>query len=184
MRAYSRLPEGYRLKERIDLIRNRKQLLFVNGLSIALAVLTVAAGFLLKPAAARFGWLQCLVATAAIAVYIVGHEAVHGVLMWLISREKPRFGFKLMYAYAGSTAYFDKRAYLLIAIAPLAVWAIVLGVLAFALPAVCFWPVWAVQVMNVSGAAGDLYVFFHLIGHAPSILVQDDGAAMKVYLPD
>lgn len=183
MKAYARLPQGFRFQERIDLVKNRKQLITVNVLSIALAALTVAAGFVFRPQNASFGWLQWIFAFAGIALYIVGHEAVHGVLMWLISHEKPRFGFKLMYAYAGSSAYFDKPAYLLIAIAPLAVWTIVLSVLAFVLPAVCFWPVWVVQVTNVSGAAGDLYVFFHLINRPRTILVQDDGAAMTVWRP-
>lgn len=181
MRAYARLPGGYRFQERIDLVKNRKQLIRVNVLSIALAVLSVAAGLLLKPAGAPFGWLQWLAAIVGTAAYVIGHEAVHGVLMWLISHQKPRFGCKLMYAYAGSSAFFDKHAYLLIAIAPLAVWTTVLGVLAAALPAVCFWPVWAVQVMNISGAAGDLYVFFHLLNRPRTMLVQDDGTAMTIW---
>ena len=181
MKAHSRLPDGYRLQERIDLLKNRKQLVRVNVLSIVLAVITVILGFLFQPDGANLPFWQLLAAIVATAVYIIGHEAVHGVLMWLISREKPRFGFKLMYAYAGSTACFDKAAYLLIAIAPLIVWTAVLSVLAFTLPDVCFWPIWMVQVMNVSGAAGDLYVFCHLLPRPRTILVQDDGTAMKVY---
>lgn len=185
MKAYEQLPTGYRLHERIDLVKNRRQLIFVNALSIVLAVVTLLIGLWLQPEAQPSDALrlfeQAAAGFAGVAVYIAGHEAVHGVLMWLISRRKPRFGFKLMYAYAGSTAYFDKAAYLLIAIAPLAVWTVVLSVLAAALPPVCFWPVWAVQIMNISGAAGDLYVFFHLLNHPRSTLVQDDGTAMTVW---
>ena len=183
MKAYMRLPEGYRFQERIDLVKNRKQLITVNVLSIALAALTVAAGFLFRPQNASFGWLQWIFAFAGIALYIVGHEAVHGVLMWLISHEKPRLGFKLMYAYAGSSAYFDKPAYLLIAIAPLAFWTPVLCALAVLVPPGWFWVVWAVQIGNISGAAGDLYVFFRMLQKPQNTLVQDTGTAMTVYLP-
>ena len=189
--AKEKLPPGYRLAERIDLVKNRRQMLLVNGLAILLAVLMVLLGILIQPqgAAAIFDEealhfaLKCGVAAAASLVYIVGHEAVHGVFMWRISRKKPRFGFSFTYAYAGSDAFFAKSAYLVIALAPVVVWSVLLCLLCALLPAEWFWVVWLIQISNISGAAGDFYVFCRILKKPDAVLVQDTGTAMTVYLP-
>ena len=71
---------------------------------------------------------------------------------------KPRYGFTVMYAYAASDACFCRRDYILIALAPVVVWGLVLGVLAALADGGWFWVVWMIQAINLSGAAGDLYV--------------------------
>lgn len=188
MRAFDKLPQGYRLVQRFDLVHQRGQLRAVSALALALLALTILTGAVMQPQDGRFfddGFLpvllRLLAALAGSAVYIVAHEAVHGALMWLISRKRPRFGFSLMYAYAGSAAYFDKRAYLLIAIAPVAVWTPALACAALCVPSGWFWAVWAVQALNISGAAGDVYLFASLLKKPPTVLVQDSGTAMLVY---
>ena len=191
--AKEKLPAGYRLAARIDLIKNRRQLLLVNGLAIALMLLTIAAGILLQPQGADnvfeliddpWGFaLKALVAVLGTLGYIVGHEAVHGVCMWLYSHSKPHFGFSLAYAYAGSQLYFAKLPYMVIAIAPVAAWGVLLGLLAALLPAAWFWPVWIIQITNISGAAGEFYVFVRMIHQPASVLVQDTGTAMSLWKP-
>ncbi len=178
--AKEKLPEGYRLRERIDLMKNRRQFWTVNGLAILLAALCIVPAAILRPI--RFDW-RLLIAAVGVCGYIVAHEAVHGVLMWLISRSKPNFGLTLAYAYAGSQMYFAKGGYLLIAIAPLLFFGVLLSVLALALPSEWFWPVWIIQIMNVSGSAGDVYVFCKMLRKPRQVLVQDTGTAMSVYLP-
>lgn len=101
--------------------------------------------------------------------------------MWLLSREKPHFGFTLMYAYAGSEVYFGKAAYLIISVSPVLLWGVLLAVLTAALPTAWFWPLWMVQVLNISGSAGDFYVFFKILSKPGSVLIQDNGTAMRVY---
>ena len=185
LRAFEKLPASYRLMQRMDLVRNRKLLKLITALSVVLAVLTVIWGILLMPDAPKAVWwmilLRVLAGIAAYAAYIVGHEAVHGVLMWLISRQKPAFGASLMYAYAGSKVFFGKAAYLLIAIAPLAFWTPVLCALAALVPPGWFWVVWAVQIGNISGAAGDLSMFLRVLKLPSSALIQDSGTAMNLY---
>jgi len=188
--AREKLPQGYRLKERIDLLRSRRQLKRVMCISlagVAAGILWgILAGISLSSLAAGRWYMaivRLLVLAAGIALYIIGHEAVHGALMWLISRTKPRFGFKLMYAYAGSKSYFSKWAHICIALAPLVFWGIFLLVLAFALPPEWFWVVWGVQITNISGAAGDLYVTFRMLPKPSHALVQDTGTVMTVFLP-
>ena len=191
--AKEALPKGYTEAERIDLVKNRRQMLLVNGLAIVLTVLMIVLGILIQPDGADVLFnlkengfqtaFQCLILAIGIFAYIAGHEAVHGILMWYFSRIKPRFGFSFSYAYAGSDIYFFKKPYLVIAIAPLAVWTALLCACLLLVPAGWFWVVWFIQIANISGAAGDLYVFFRMLQKPQNTLVQDTGTAMTVYLP-
>lgn len=114
-------------------------------------------------------------------LYIVLHELVHGIFMKRFSGIKPNYGFTLMYAYAGSTAYFNKKHYIIIALAPIVVWGIVLTIINCFVPASWFWVVYFIQIMNISGAAGDLYVTYKFSKMPKNILVHDSGVAMTVY---
>ena len=191
--AKDALPEGYHRTETIDLLHNRKQLLLVNGLAIVLAVLLIGLGILVQPEGAAEALhiaadplafaLKCLVAALASVGYIIGHEAVHGAFMWHYSHCKPHFGLSFAYAYAGSDAYFAKGAYLVIALAPVTLWTLLLVLIQLLLPPDWFWVVWLIQISNISGAAGDLFVSQHLRKAPSTVLVQDDGTSMKVFLP-
>ena len=191
--ARENLPENYAESEKIDLVKNKKQMLLVNGLALVLAAALLFLGILIQPEGAEniFDFennalltaLKCLVLCACLFAYIVGHEAVHGAFMWYYSRKKPHFGLSFTYAYAGSEVYFAKRPYLVIALAPLVVWGVLLGVINLLVPADWFWVVWFIQLNNVSGAAGDLFVSVLMSKKPADVLVQDTGTAMTVYLP-
>ena len=188
--AKEKLPQGSRLKERIDLLRNRRQLKRVMYISVAGVVIGILLGLTIGspiPLLISGGWhmaiLRLLALIAGICLYIGGHEAVHGALMWLISRKKPRFGFKLMYAYAGSSVFFSKWAHFCIALAPLIFWGVFLLWIVRFLPPDWFWVVWGVQITNISGAAGDLYVAFRILPQPSRALIQDTGTVMTLYLP-
>lgn len=166
-------------------MHQRGQLRTIAALSLALLAASILLGAVLQPQDGsffdRYFLWKLLAALAGSAAYIVLHEAVHGMLMWLMSRKKPSFGFSLMYAYAGSRAYFDKSAYLLIALAPVGLWTPLLWQLALLVPSGWFWAVWAVQALNLSGAAGDVYMFARMLRKPRTVLVQDSGTAMLVY---
>ena len=137
-------PKGYRQVGAMDFVRNRRELLTVNGLALAVAVAMVAFGIWRYPFAPTWNFMRANVWTwfllaAMCFAYISLHELTHGVLMHLLSGVKPKYGFKLCYAYAGSRAYFDRRSHNVIALAPLLVWGIALFALERALPAEWFW---------------------------------------------
>jgi len=44
-----------------------------------------------------------------------------------------------------------------------------------------FWVVYILQICNISGAAGDLYISFRLRKLPDDILVQDSGVSMRVF---
>ncbi len=188
------LPEGYRMIADIDLQKNKKLMLLVNGIALIIMIAMIVPVLFVVPFSTVFGGgasqgierifmpLVKLVATlAALAVYIILHELVHGICMKAITKVKPRYGFTGIYAFAASDAYFGKASYLLIALAPVVLWGIVLAVMLPFIPASWFWVVYFVQIQNISGAAGDLYVTCRMLRMPKDILVLDSGTAMKVY---
>ena len=185
MTAPLQLPEGYREVSRIDLEKNKTQMVLVNVLSVIVAVVVLIPMLLLAPAEAEFIHepLDVVILLAGMFGYIILHEAVHGVCFWAFSRQKPRFGWKSAYAYAASDCYYRKGPYLVIALAPVVLWGVVLAVMAALLPAECYWTVQLIQLINLSGAAGDLYVTWLLSRMPKDILIQDAGVAMQVFAP-
>ncbi|MBE5801304.1 MAG: DUF3267 domain-containing protein [Clostridiales bacterium] len=179
------LSAGYVLDETINLTKDKKQATIVSILGLSLVLVMVVIGCVIAPLPffQSMNLFKLAVALVGYVAYIVLHEAVHGVFMWLFSRKKPHFGLSWQYAYAGSYAYFAKAAYLIIGLAPLAVWGMVLLLLAYAVPAEWFWAIWLIQVMNVGGSGGDLFVVAKIIRKPANIRVQDDGTKMKVYVP-
>lgn len=185
------LPNGYRPIRRVDLQKDRKTAVWVNLFSLLLLAAMIVPVLFAVPfnlfdpqdggMAVYFARLAVLI--AALLVYLVLHELVHGVFIWFFSGRMARFGFTGLYAYAGSEAYFKKSSYLIIALAPIVVWGMVLLVLNFLVPPDWFWVIYLIQAINISGAAGDLYVTVLFARLPKHILVQDIGTAMTVYAP-
>ena len=106
-------------------------------------------------------------------LYMVLHELVHGICMKYFGTPKVNYGFAGLYAYAGSNAYFTKKPYIIIALAPVVVWGIVLLVINLFVDASWFWCVYFIQICNISGAVGDIYVTYKFSKMPKDILVQD-----------
>ena len=190
MHCFHHLPGGYRESLRIDLQKDRKSALLVNSAAVLSALALLWIGNRLVPLRGAFlggdgPWIPLLrlaVMWVGLAAYIVLHELTHAAAMKLCGAGKLRFGFTGLYAFAGSEGdYFDKRAYRLIALAPLLVWTLLLALARLAVPRGWFWVVWFIQLMNLSGSAGDIYVTLRLVSLPDTILVRDTGVEMTVY---
>lgn len=189
MKTQRTLPENYTKLLDIDLQKNKKLALLVNMLALAIAAAMAVTAYRFKPIGLLFdmsdgfgGYIARFAAIAAGSVaYIILHELVHGIFMKLFSGMKPNYGFTGLYAYAGSKAYFNKRDYIIIALAPIVIWGVVLAVINAFVPEQWFWVVYFIQIFNVSGAAGDIYVTAKFSKLPPDILVNDTGVAMTVY---
>lgn len=186
--AYSQLPEGYSERFSIDLQKNKKLAVLVNGLSLLIAVVMVAVMHPFHSILSAFEVetaMDALVRLGVLGVgmiaYLVLHEAVHGIAMKCFGTKKVRFGFTGLYAFAGSSDWYDKMSYLTIALAPVVFWGIVLLIVNILVPEEWFWTVYLIQVINMSGAAGDLYVTCRLLPASKDILIRDAGVSMTVY---
>ena len=184
------LPEGYREIYSVDLQKNKKMALWVNGIGVLIMVAMIVPAVILIPISTLFSMeqgflaysLRFLTLIVGAILYIVLHELTHAAVMRIYGAKKVRFGFTGMYAYAGSEQdYFDKTSYIQIARAPLLVWGLILAVLNLMVPIEWFWVIYFLQITNVSGAAGDLFVSARFCKMPSDILVRDTGVSMTVY---
>lgn len=183
---YPTLPRGYRAAATLDFIRNRRQMQAVVKLSLALIVAPALLALPFVPVGP--GWALMLSRwylwpglLAALALYIPLHELTHGAAMFALSGGvKPLYGLKLPYAYAGSTVWFDRRSHIITALAPVVLWGALLLAAALLAPRQWFWPIWIVQISNLSGSAGDIYCAWILARMEGDLLIQDTGVRMRV----
>lgn len=183
--CFQQLPREYQEILHLDLQNDSKLILLVNGLATVIALAMFAAGFLFTPMFAVFTSPPTLAAFLVCCVlYLVLHELVHGLCMKWFGAKRVRFGFTGLYAFAGSDEYFTKGAYVVVALAPVVVWGAVLLALNVFAGEKLFGLFYLIQLINVSGAAGDLYVCFRFWRLPRDILVRDTGVSMTVYGPE
>ncbi len=183
------LPDNYSEIFKLDLQNDKKTALLVNAFSFFIFAVMLAFGHLHLPLSYLFDMsrglseyiLRFAVMLAGVVVYIILHELVHGVFMRIYSKTRPKYGFTGLYAYAGSSAYYNKKCYIIIALSPVVIWGIIIDLINAFLPDLWFWPIYFIQTANISGAAGDLYVAFQFIKMPRDILVKDIGTSMTVY---
>jgi len=189
MRPFSKLPDGFVEIYSIDLKKNKKAALLVNALAIIIGVALAIIGHFIVPITTLFSMdsgitmymLRYLVLVISLILYIILHELVHGIAMKICGTKKVKYGFTGLYAFAGSNDYYDKISYIFIALAPIVVWGIILAVINIFVPAEWFWIVYFIQLSNLSGAAGDLYVTVKFSKMPRDILIFDYGVGMKVF---
>lgn len=189
MKAVSQLPDAFREIYAIDLQKDKKLSLLVNGLAILIGVLLVVPMHFVVSIGTLFDmsqvdgayFLRFGVLLVAIIAYMVLHELVHGLAMKLCGTKRVKYGFIGLYAFAGSEDYYDKASYIFIALAPVVLWGVLLLIVQCFVPVSWFWVVYLVQITNLSGAAGDYFVTFRFSRLPKDILVRDYGVSMCVY---
>lgn len=189
MKAFRQLPENYEEIYSVNLQKDKKAARIVNIIAVVIAVVMMVLMHLVVPIVYLFDlkgglpayWLRFAVMIVLMLVYTIGHEWIHGVAMKLCGSKKVKYGFTGMYAFAGSDDYYNKKAYIFIALAPIVLWGVVLAVVNLLVPKSWFWIIYMIQICNISGAAGDLYVSYKFSQMPRSILIQDSGLRMTVY---
>ena len=189
MKAVEKLPEGYQEIYALNLQKNKKMSLIVNLIAVIIAVLLTIPMHFVVPIWTMFSMeaglknyiFRFVALLVFMVLYIILHELVHGAAMKLCGTKKVKYGFTGLYAFAGSEDYYNKKAYIFIALAPVVLWGVVLAVINPFVPVEWFWIVYLVQIMNLSGAAGDLFVTIKFSRMPRDILVQDSGLGMTVF---
>ena len=178
------LERGYKEILKIDLQGNKKESLIVNSLAVILMVITVIIGNLIHKfdlfniSESIGDVIKVIVLFLVLSiVYVVGHELVHAAVMEQFGAKGNCFGYTGIYAYAGNKeTAFAKMPYIAVALAPLILWGTFFGILAAIVPYKYFWLVWLMQMQNIGGAAGDLYVTYKM-----TRMKDDTGVNMTVY---
>ena len=179
---------GYKECTRIDLVKNKKEALLVNIYGIIImVVMAVFIPLLIMGGIIEFNLettfpLFFIVLLISLILYIPLHEIVHGTVLKKYTDEKLSFGWKLVYAYCGSKeAVVDRKEYYAVALAPLLVFSVVFISLMVLNPSLSL--VWYVmEIMNVSGSVGDIYVSIKLRKEkSRDILITDSGTDMSFW---
>ena len=179
---------GYKECTKIDLVKNKKEALLVNIYGIIImVVMAVFIPLLIMGGIIEFNLettfpLFFIVLLISLILYIPLHEIVHGIVLKKYTDEKLSFGWKLVYAYCGSKeAVVDRKEYYAVALAPLLVFSVVFISLMVLYPSLSL--VWYVmEIMNVSGSVGDIYVSIKLRKEkSRDILITDSGTDMSFW---
>ncbi|MBQ3385438.1 MAG: DUF3267 domain-containing protein [Erysipelotrichaceae bacterium] len=190
MHAIQKLPENYEPSLELNLQKDKKTALKVNGLAVGLTFILMLIGIVIHPLNFNFATdedfksfiIKMIVISISYIAYIILHEFTHGMAMKHYGGQKVQYGFTGMYAYAGSKEdYFDRYAYIRIALAPLVIWGIVFLVLNIVIPKDWFWVIYFLQIGNISGAAGDLFVSWKVSKMPETLYVRDTGIDMTIY---
>ena len=184
------LPAGYVLTKTVDLQNDRKTALLINLGAVGVAAVMVLAAVFFVPFSRFISFsaptskdvLRLFLLVPAIAVYVVTHELIHGLFFRRCGKQKPKYGFSGLYFYAGCEAFFDRKSYLVIALAPVLIWFVILLVLDAALPGKYFWFFYILQIVNLSGAVGDFYIAYLARSMPADVLIRDWGYKMEFYL--
>ena len=161
----------------------------MNLLAVIIAVLLAVPMHFFVPISSLFSTDNGLIAyfirfvslMVLIVAYMVLHELTHGIAMKICGTKKVKYGFTGLYAFAGSNDYYGRKAYIFIALAPVVLWGVVIAIINPFVSAEWFWVVYMLQIMNLSGAAGDLYVTVKFSGFPKDILIKDYGVGMTVF---
>jgi hypothetical protein len=203
MKAVKTLPQDYEQHGTLDFAENKAALILVNvaglvlmglfiwlalwffglvfpGVDVVLALWSIAGG------AAELGGRVIVIVVALLVMLVVGviHELVHGLFFWVFTRERPVFGAKSLYFYAGAPNWYLPRGqHVVVGLTPLVLVTLVgLLVTLVAPAAVAVWVLLAV-VANAGGAAGDLMAAVWLLRQPPETLVCDTGVVLTIYRP-
>mgnify|MGYP004687089273 FL=1 len=189
MKAIGVLPEDYGEIYSLNLQKDKRTAIIVNLLALAIAAVMAVSMNFFVPVTSFFdmsgGIVRYFLRLAALIVlmvlYMVLHELVHGIAMKLCGTKRVKYGFTGLYAFAGSEDYYDKKSYIFIALAPIMLWGTVLAAVNFFVPTEWFWIVYMIQLINISGAAGDLFAAVKFSRMPKDILIQDSGVSMRVF---
>ncbi len=193
MQISQSLPDHYRLIRQIDLSKDTRLLWILNlaGLPL-LAIACLLFGWLAsaaQPDVTRwqhidFTLMGLVWILVGFALTLVLHELVHGIMFWILTRDRPKFGLRLSYAYAAAPQwYIPRNPYLLVGLAPLVILSVI-GVLVLPLLPASLLPAWLFAMLaNTSGAIGDLYIVGWLLTRSSLLVVNDRGDAMNIFAP-
>ncbi len=200
MKATRLLPDHYHAIGILDIAKDRKLVIWLNG--IGLALLFISGWFFfqviawLRPVLVQqqanvqftlniVDLLKIMLGVIALSLgNAVIHEAIHGLCFTWFTHQRPVFAFHWTYAYAAAPDWFMPRnAYLITALSPLlCISAAAILLFAF-VPQSLLLSIWFVATVNAGGAVGDLWVAGWLLRTGADCLARDEGSRVTLYRP-
>lgn len=193
MKSTKTLPENYNLAWQIDVEKDKGQMILLQLLAFpwGLLVLVFLGWYAVTLRPELFGGPAFEISLGVIlallpvmGLSIILHELVHGAFFWFFTSEQPRFGFKMLYAYATAPGwFFSTSSYWLIGLAPLVILtAVGLALIPLVREELVYLVLFGVFI-NASGAIGDIYIVTRLAFEPSGTLVEDQGTGFRIYRP-
>jgi hypothetical protein len=129
------------------------------------------------------GW-EIIALPISIILMLVFHEMVHGIFFWLFTRERPKFAFKGIYAYAAAPDwYLPKSQYVIVGLSPIIVISLFCILSSpFVSPSIIPY-LFFIAIFNAAGALGDMLVVAWVLLLAGQLLIQDQGDKFLAFSP-
>lgn len=184
MPALKSLPAHYDTLLQMDLENNRRLRREIGFSAVIIALIMGFYGNSLRPISryCRSSLDQAAYVFIGVILYMVLHEVIHGIFMWAFSGQKAHLGIRCGLSYARSDMIFNRLQYTVIALAPIVIWGVILGVLCHRyIRTDWFWTFYLIEIINICGAASDVYVVFRFLKLPHDILVRDSGTSITVY---
>lgn len=191
------LPEHYQENGRFDLNENRGLGMILNltglGLLFGVGWLFLESLSFLRPeyvsaeniliiTGMREFWRGVLLLVVSVALVLLMREGLHWLVLWVITKDLPKLGFRGFYAYTTAPEwYLPRRAYVWQTLIPL------LGITALGVIAVVLVPlnlvpgVMLVVTLNFAMSINDLATLYWLMGKPRESLILEDRDCVQVF---
>jgi hypothetical protein len=136
LRDTAELPRTYREHRTVDLKKDKRFAVAVQGLFVLMALVAVGAALLLD-LPLETSWSPILTTSVtlfACLIYMTVHEATHGVVLQILTKMKPSYAVRFPFLTTGNHAYLIRRSAVVVALAPALMWGIVLAAALLTLP--------------------------------------------------
>lgn len=177
------LPPAYRVQRTVDLKKDRRLNVTIQGVFALVAFSAVASALLLDLSLSSS--LAPIVVIPVILfgclAYMTVHEATHGVALQLLTRARPTYGFRFPFLTTGSSLFLTKRSAVIVALAPSVIWGVVLLGALLTVPADFRLVAYVLLALNFAGSAGDYVEAFVVAQQQPNALVQDEGDEIRIF---
>lgn len=188
--VFTQLPLGYICVNAIDFRKNLKITFSVNFFSVIAGLIMFITMNYFIPYGNYFDsaigkqWLilRKVILILSLLFYIVLHEYTHGWVMKCFGAKTVHYGFTGLYAYTSCQDYMFKKAYYVVSLAPLFLWGVAFLIGCFLakqmwLILIFYW----LQIVNVAGSVGDMYIVLLLRKYPEDTLINDEGTNMCFY---
>lgn len=188
MLALTEKPKEYKNEKVIDLGSERMLKVCIYAAAIAAAVLLASIGNLHVPITSLYDvdgvmWLilRLAIVIVCMALYYLLHECIHVCIAKKFSGTKPEIVREKIYVRCASNCCFSLKGYLIYSFAPIVIIGVLLLLLTLVLPDKLFWQVYIIQIINLAGAAGDVYAAFKLLREKQELIVKDNGTTVSYW---
>lgn len=181
----SSLPTGYEVIRKINLAEDKRINLTIQLCFIFITAILIGFAFWARlPLSNDLNpFFSFLITIFLVLVYMALHELTHAFFIKVFSGRRPSFRIRLPFLSVGSETYYNRKSFVIIAIAPAFIGGISLILLLFLVPTQIFISFYILLIVNFAGSAGDYVQAYIAINSPANVLLQDNGKETSLFMP-